>query len=138
MGGGGMGAGWAPPLQLFARGNQRRWRRLANKVLQSEPKIFYEIVMYLTFLYDFLLLYYWTFRYLSFSFKHFYSSLACTVFQLALKSTSASLDTGPHPARDASSRSPELLLLQGILLLLHSGNQLLQGGRGEPRSAQLH
>ena len=54
--------------------------------------------------------------------------MACSLFQLVLKRTSAILDAGLHPAQDASARSPDLLLLQGILLLLHSGDQILQGG----------
>ena len=67
-------------------------------------------------------------RYLTYSLKHFHSSMACSLFQLVLKRTSAILDADLHPAHDGSARSPDLLLLQGILLLLHSGDQILQGG----------
>ena len=42
-------------------------------------------------------------------------SVLCSPFQLVLKRTSANLDAGPHPAQDASARSPDLLLLRGSL-----------------------
>ena len=61
-----------------------------------------------------------TLRYLTLSLKHFHSSMVCSLFQLVLKITSAGLDAGPHPAQGAATCSPDLLLLQGILVLLHS------------------
>ena len=58
------------------------------------------------------------------------SSMACHLFQPVLQSTSASLDTGPCPMQDSYACSTSLLLLQGDLLLLHSGDQLPSGRPG--------
>ena len=40
-------------------------------------------------------------------------------------------DTGERPTQDASARSPDILLLQGVIvyLLLHGDDQLLQVGQ---------
>ena len=51
--------------------------------------------------------------------------MAYSPFQIILKSTSASLDAGLRPAKNASERSPDLLLVQGVISLLNKGDQLL-------------
>ena len=94
--------------------------------------------MHLTFLCDFLWLHNWTFRYCSISIKHFHSSVASSLFQLVLKSTSASLDAGPCPMQGSSARSPDsLLFLQGVLSLLPKWRSAPPGWPGGSCAAPL-
>ena len=54
-----------------------------------------------------------------------------SLFQLVtLLTTSSSLDATTRHTQYVSALSPGLLNLQRVLVLLHSGDQLLQGGQG--------
>ena len=86
--------------------------------------------MHLISLHDILWLINWAFPYCSISLKCFHFPIACILFQLALKITSASFDAVPSPTQDSSAGFPDLLLIQGVLLLLQSGDQLPQSDRG--------
>ena len=56
----------------------------------------------------------------------FHSSIAHSAFfSLYSEGTSASLDAVLRSAYDAAARSPDLLLIQGVLELLHGVDQLL-------------
>ena len=48
-------------------------------------------------------------------------------FQLVLKGFSTSLDAGLRASQDVSACSHQLLLLQGVIVHHHSGDQILQG-----------
>ena len=69
----------------------------------------------------------------------FHSSIAGSAFfSLYSEGTSASLDAVLRSAYDAAARSPDLLLIQGVLGLLHGVDQLIQGGRGYLHSSARH
>ena len=72
--------------------------------------------------------------------SNFQSSMVCTVFfSLYWKlSAPASMQARTLCRIGTSARSPDLLLLQGVLLLIQSGDQRPHGGRGAPHSSARH
>ena len=95
-------------------------------------------MVHFTSLHDFLWLNNWTFPYCSISLKRFHSSMACSLFQLVLLITSATLDAGllrvlPHTSLTCFSR--ESFYSSKVVISSHR----VAGGGGElPRSSARH